>query len=219
MQRANYFAYVMLIHMGPPDLFGGGNVTFLMPNDKTLAASNDSISSGVVSDFLQRHSIPSALMFEDMEHIPSGSILPTSKPGLILRVNHKGSGRRSLYLNNVRIISPNICSSQGASIRCHGIDGVIQPEFLPTDQDGGGTTTPPPDQCSNQNDNDNNSTKSRPTPPPAAAASPPPESHNNSESAPPAGTASGAACSGYDRHQLVILLLPLACCCFFFFWV
>ncbi|KAK2658448.1 hypothetical protein Ddye_004981 [Dipteronia dyeriana] len=117
MQRANYFTFVMLINMSPlPDQ----NVTFLMPNDKTLSRAN--LLQQSVSDFLLLHSIPSALLFENLEHIPSASLIPSSIPEYMLKIYN--GGRKNFLLNNVKIISPNICTL-GSSIRCHGIDGML----------------------------------------------------------------------------------------------
>ncbi|KAK3229366.1 hypothetical protein Dsin_001247 [Dipteronia sinensis] len=117
MQRANYFTFVMLINMSP---LSDQNVTFLMPNDKTLSRAN--LHQLSVSDFLLLHSIPSALLFENLDHIPSGSLIPSSIPDYMLRIYN--GGRKNFLLNNVKIISPNICTL-GSSIRCHGIDGML----------------------------------------------------------------------------------------------
>ncbi|XP_022747550.1 FAS1 domain-containing protein SELMODRAFT_448915-like [Durio zibethinus] len=123
MQKANYFTFVMLINMSPLNPNFLGNVTFLMPTDRML--SKTIIPQNAVSNFLHRHSIPSPLLFEHLQHIPTGSILPSSIPEYMLNISN-GGGRRSFFLNNVRIITPNICTA-GSSIRCHGIDGVLRP--------------------------------------------------------------------------------------------
>ncbi|KAK7346790.1 hypothetical protein VNO80_21313 [Phaseolus coccineus] len=120
MQRANYFTFVMLINMSPPDTRLVGNVTFLMPNDRMLA--NMVLQEGFVSDFLLRHSIPSPLLFEVLGQFPTGTTIPTSLPNCMLRVSN--NGRKNYVLNNVKVISPNLCVV-GSSIRCHGIDGVL----------------------------------------------------------------------------------------------
>ncbi|GLT87280.1 hypothetical protein SLE2022_053700 [Rubroshorea leprosula] len=120
MKKANYFTFVMLINMSPLDRRIFGNVTFLMPKDRAL--SDTLVSQNSVSDFLFRHSIPSPLLFEQFDHIPTGSIIPSSEPQYMLKVTN--CGRRNFFLNNVKIISPNLCTS-GNSIRCHGIDGVL----------------------------------------------------------------------------------------------
>ncbi|XWS58750.1 hypothetical protein CRYUN_Cryun08bG0060700 [Craigia yunnanensis] len=123
MQKANYFTFVMLINMSPLDRKFLGNITFFMPTDRML--SKTIIPQNAVSSFLHRHSVPSPLLFEHLQYIPTGSILPSSMPEYMLNVSN-GGGRRSFFLNNVRIITPNICTL-GSSIRCHGIDGVLRP--------------------------------------------------------------------------------------------
>ncbi|XP_024961753.1 FAS1 domain-containing protein SELMODRAFT_448915-like [Cynara cardunculus var. scolymus] len=123
MERANYFTFVMLINMVPPNLFQG-NVTFLMPSDRSLSRTMVPAQNSVM-DLLLRHSIPSPLLFDHLLHLPTNSMLPTSNPDLMLKVSNRG--RRSLFLGNVKIVSPNICT-HGYSVRCHGIDGVISIE-------------------------------------------------------------------------------------------
>ncbi|PON62419.1 FAS1 domain containing protein [Trema orientale] len=120
MQRANYFTFVLLLNMAKLDPRLQGNLTFLMPNDRVL--SKITLQQDTVPDFLLRHSIPSTMLFHHLQHIPTGSLIPSSKPDYMLKISNKG--RRSFYLNNVKLISPNICTA-GSSIRCHGIDGVL----------------------------------------------------------------------------------------------
>ncbi|XP_061358930.1 FAS1 domain-containing protein SELMODRAFT_448915-like [Gastrolobium bilobum] len=120
MQKANYFTFVMLINMSPPDTRLQGNVTFLMPKDRMLA--NMVLQEGSVSSFLLRHSIPSPLLFDTLEQFPTGTTIPSSLPNCMLRITN--NGRKNFVLNNVKIISPNLCVA-GSSIRCHGIDGVL----------------------------------------------------------------------------------------------
>ncbi|KAF6148597.1 hypothetical protein GIB67_042556 [Kingdonia uniflora] len=119
MQTANYFSFVMLLNMYPPERIHE-NITFLMPNDRML--SQISMQESSVHEFLLRHSIPSPLLFDHLKLFPSGSLIPSSNPNFMLRVLN--NGRRDFHLNNVQIISPNICTA-GSSIRCHGIKGVL----------------------------------------------------------------------------------------------
>ncbi|KAK1261496.1 hypothetical protein QJS04_geneDACA008880 [Acorus gramineus] len=118
MQTANYFTFVTLINMVRDYI--PGNTTFLMPNDRTL--SKVSVPPNEVSEFLSRHSIPSPLLFDHLQHFPTGSIIPTHKPDYLLRISN--GGRKSFYLNNVRLTSRNICV-RGSSFRCHGINDVL----------------------------------------------------------------------------------------------
>ncbi|KAG6738545.1 hypothetical protein POTOM_058165 [Populus tomentosa] len=120
MARANYFSFVMLINMSPLDQRFQGNVTFLMPKDRIL--SKIRMHQNAVSDFLLRHSIPSPLLFDHLRHVPPGSLIPSSDPDYMLNISNKG--RKSFFLNNVKISSPDLCTA-GSSIRCHGIDGVL----------------------------------------------------------------------------------------------
>lgn len=154
MQFANYFSFVMLIKM-----LNGSipcNITFLVPKDRML--SNVSVPEKAVPEFLMRHSIPTPLLFDHLEHFPTGSIIPTYEPGFMLRVSN--GGRRRFRLNEVRIIHPNICTA-GSSIRCHGIDGVLS---IP--EPGGSIIAPSPSlSCDNA---------SAPRSPPAPGTSPAP---------------------------------------------
>ncbi|EYU19741.1 hypothetical protein ABFS82_06G092400 [Erythranthe guttata] len=140
MQKANYFTFVMLVKMAAPSNTIPNDVTFLMPNDRALSNITD-VSETTVVDFLLRHSIPTALLIDHLEHFPTGSMIPASKAGFMFNVTNEG--RRRIYLNNVRIISPNICTG-GYSIRCHGIDGVVQPQPQRVT-----VTQPPAVTCSN----------------------------------------------------------------------
>ncbi|KAK4375753.1 hypothetical protein RND71_006430 [Anisodus tanguticus] len=137
MRKANYFTFVMLINMAPADLIQG-NITFLMPRDRTL--SQTLIQENDVADFLLRHSIPSPLLFDHLEHFPTGSMIPTSRPDLVLRVANSGNMR--FFLNNARVISPNICT-KSASIRCHGIDQVLEAATLTSDHNASLPVPPP----------------------------------------------------------------------------
>ncbi|KAL3524533.1 hypothetical protein ACH5RR_017367 [Cinchona calisaya] len=196
MQRANYFTFVMLINMAPPDLIPVENVTFLMPNDKSLSKNimETPANENSITDFLLRHSIPFPLLFEHLQHFPTDSMIPTSKPNLVLRITNQGS-RRRFFLNNVRITGPNICS-RGSSIRCHGIDGVIQDLVL--------TNGPPADHECQQN---NSSSTRRSSPPPTALSSPPPK-ESSSTAAPPPGP------GGEDINKSSASSLHQMWCCY-----
>ncbi|EEF42354.1 FAS1 domain-containing protein SELMODRAFT_448915 [Ricinus communis] len=137
MTTANYFTFVTLINMSPLDHRIQGNITFLMPNDRILSKSR--IPQKSLADFLLHHSIPSPLLFDHLQHIPSGSTIPSSDPDYMLDITNKG--RRNFFLNDVRIISPNICTA-GSSIRCHGIDGVLAATRKKTLPSCPNTTTP-----------------------------------------------------------------------------
>ncbi|KAF7825021.1 FAS1 domain-containing protein [Senna tora] len=140
MQRANYFTFVMLINMSPPDTRLEGNVTFLMPNDRMLAKM--AMPEGSVSGFLLQHSIPSPLLFGTLEKFPTGTTIPSSLPNFMLRITN--NGRKDFSVNNVKIISPNLCVA-GSSIRCHGINGILSE----ADMSVNNSTAPPSSSCPN----------------------------------------------------------------------
>ncbi|EOA22863.1 hypothetical protein CARUB_v10003591mg [Capsella rubella] len=192
MEKANYFSFVMLINMlqavNPRFL---ANVTFLMPKDKTLSGSNI-VQQDSVSEFLLRHSIPSPLLFEHLNLIPNGSMVPSSLPHYSLEISN--GGRSNYFLNNVKIISRDICSL--GSIKCHGIDGILQsPSSIDDDSQRNNHTSPviscpsshnSSDHNSHNNtdhNNDHNSTRPDYTltaPPPASSTTPLPKSDSPS---------------------------------------
>lgn len=164
MQRANYFAFVMLIKMVQFDERFQRNVTFLMPNDRML--SRITIPQETVADFLLHHSIPSPMLFNHLEHIPTGSMIPSSLQEHMLRISN--NGRRNFYVSNVKLISPNICTA--ASIRCHGVDGVLttttnSSSSCPKSSNIPAATTPSPPPSPSPS-------ATTPTPPPPPSPSP-----------------------------------------------
>ncbi|KAK3012996.1 hypothetical protein RJ639_008728 [Escallonia herrerae] len=202
MQKANYFTFVMLINMIPPDLIQG-NITFLMPNDRTL--SKTIIPGNALADFVLLHSIPSPLLFDQLEHIPTGSMIPTSsKPEVLLKVSNNGRWR--YFLNDVRIISPNICTL-GSSIRCHGIDGVVHAAASPPEHNN---TAPPSPTCSNG--------ASSPLPAsPAPSLAPPVGGYILAPSPVPPPTDSSPRNSGSSSQQCHGGLIELAMTCMMLF--
>lgn len=155
MEKANYFSFVMLINMlQPVNPRLLANVTFLMPRDKLLSRSNI-IQQDLVSEFLLRHSIPSPLLFEQINLIPNGSIIPSSLPHYTLKISN--GGRSNFFLNNVKIISRNVCNL--GSIKCHGIDGILQsPSTIDDDSPPNNNHTIPFISCpSSHNDSEHNS--------------------------------------------------------------
>lgn len=191
MQSGNYFTFVMLMNMvGPFDERLEKNVTFLMPNDQMLSEVVLPVAvaheeGDAVMDLLLRHSIPSPLLFEYLEHIPTGSTIPSSKPGYLLRVSNNASNNagRYFFLNNVKIVKPNVCAASASSIRCHGIDGVLAPLAPPPPP-----LPPPPDQdddsCSDKAPPASSSpVDDNPNTPAAVPASPPTDPANLKSSA------------------------------------
>ncbi|CAJ2663932.1 unnamed protein product [Trifolium pratense] len=188
MQRANYFTFVMLIKMSPPNTRFEGNVTFLMPNDRILA--NVILQEGFVSDFLLRHSIPTPLLFDTLKQFPSGTIVPSLLSNCMLRISN--NGRKNFVVNNVKVISPNICVS-GSSIRCHGIDGVLSKTCTSRDND---SVPLPPSPCPNNNTN-TYCKSSPPIPSPSFPVNPPIEDNIN----PPTWIAPGPTITNVEPHK------------------
>lgn len=159
MQRASYYTFVTLINMWSPhaaDIISNasGTITFFMPKDRALSdfkLSNSSLSDqdddAIISDFLLRHSVPSALLFDHLLRLPTASVLPTSLPNYMVQIQN-GGGRSNFFLNNIKLSSPNLCTAT-ATIRCHGIAGVL-PTLQQQQQD---TTTNNSSSCSSSSTN------------------------------------------------------------------
>ncbi|CAH2072562.1 unnamed protein product [Thlaspi arvense] len=174
MEKANYFSFVMLINMlhsvNPKFL---ANVTFLMPKDKTLSRTHI-IHQDSVTEFLLRHSIPSPLPFEQLSLIPNGSTIPSSLPHYTLQISN--GGKSNYFLNNVKIISRNICSL--GSIKCHGIDGILRSTSTTTEDDSPRNSHDVPiiscpSTRNNSDHNSHNSSDHISSPPPDHTAPPP----------------------------------------------
>lgn len=118
MQRASYFTFVTLLNMVQEGI--PSNATFLMPSDRAL--SKALIPENTTLEFLLRHSIPSPLLFDDLSHFPTGTMVPTHQQDYVLKIVNRG--RRGFYLNNVQVVSTDICTA-ASSFRCHGIYGVL----------------------------------------------------------------------------------------------
>uniref|UniRef100_A0A6N2KNC9 FAS1 domain-containing protein n=1 Tax=Salix viminalis TaxID=40686 RepID=A0A6N2KNC9_SALVM len=155
MARANYFSFVMLINMSPLD-------QRLQENDASKRCF------WVFAPPLN----PSPLLFDHLQHIPPGSLIPSSDPDYMLNISNKG--RKNFSLNNVRITSPNLCTA-GSSIRCHGIDGVLfvatDRPHLPASSNSSSPAVAPPLPLSDI-------PPSFPSPAPAGAAAPTDQEHS-----------------------------------------
>ncbi|CAN0891003.1 hypothetical protein LINGRAHAP2_LOCUS16765 [Linum grandiflorum] len=222
MRRANYFTFVMLLNMVANDKdHTVANVTFLMPNDRVL--SNITFTTDSVREFMLRHSMPSPLLFDHLWHFPSGSTIPSSYPGYVLQVQNddghpdgkwwRRRGNLNFSLNNVKIISPNICTSPSSSIRCHGIDSVLSSASIPP-------PIPPVYNCAPKpaaSPSDHDHTKLAPNSAPSSnhldygAESPPPSasstSHIPAATHPPANV--GVGLQPGPSYQLLLPLIML----------
>ncbi|KAH0983968.1 hypothetical protein GBA52_011145 [Prunus armeniaca] len=90
-----------------------------MPNGQELSGA--AVTPHHLQEFILSHSIPTALNFGHLLHFPNGSLVPSSTPSKIISVTH--SRRSGLFLNNAKIVTPNVCNS--STIRRHGISTTM----------------------------------------------------------------------------------------------
>ncbi|CAN6479026.1 unnamed protein product [Victoria cruziana] len=121
MRARSYYGFIMLLQMLNWQTMASRNgITFLIPADKELAGAT--IAPEHIQDFILSHSILTPLYFNNMLHFPTGTLIPAGLPHFMLDITNNGP--YDFYLNNAKIIAPNVC--QSATIKCHGIDAVIQ---------------------------------------------------------------------------------------------
>jgi len=121
MRNRSYYGFVILLKIlnSQQNSFRSNDLTFLMPNDDEL--SQFSISLEKLHDFILSHSIPTPLLLSHLLRFPNGSVVPSSIPSRMINITN--SGRTGLFVNNARIVTPNVC--QSSSIRCHGISAAL----------------------------------------------------------------------------------------------
>lgn len=121
MRSRSYYGFVILLKMlnSQPNSLHNNDLTFLMPNDDEL--SQFSIALDQLHDFILSHSIPTPLVLSHLLHFPNGSVVPSSIPSRLISITN--SGRTGLFVNNARVVTPNVC--QSSSIRCHGISAAL----------------------------------------------------------------------------------------------
>uniref|UniRef100_A0A0D3E184 FAS1 domain-containing protein n=1 Tax=Brassica oleracea var. oleracea TaxID=109376 RepID=A0A0D3E184_BRAOL len=120
MRRESYYGFVTLLHiLNDTDFFRSQEITFLMPNDEDISQADMTRES--LETFILRHAIPAWLMINHMLRFPNKTLVPCSIPDRMFTITK--SGGSGLFVNNARIVSPNIC--QNSRISCHGISNVI----------------------------------------------------------------------------------------------
>lgn len=120
MRRESYYGFVTLLHiLNDTDFFRSQEITFLMPNDEDISQADMAQES--LETFILRHAIPAWLMINHMVRFPNKTLVPCSIPDRMFTITK--SGGSGLFVNNARIVSPNIC--QNSRISCHGISNVI----------------------------------------------------------------------------------------------
>ncbi|KAH0851025.1 hypothetical protein HID58_095092 [Brassica napus] len=90
-----------------------------MPNDEDL--SHADLSQESLETFILRHRIPAWLGINHMLRFPNKTLVPCSIPDKMFTITK--SGGSGLFVNNARIVSPNIC--QNSRISCHGVSNII----------------------------------------------------------------------------------------------
>ncbi|MQL95595.1 hypothetical protein Taro_028261 [Colocasia esculenta] len=120
MQRKGYYSFAMLINMVQDSM--EGQVTFLVPTDEALSETPP--AEGRVLEFLQIHSIPAPLLYEDLRRLPDGTAIPTNQTGCMVTISSGGGNKVGLFLNGIELVQADVCVN-GSSIRCHGINGVL----------------------------------------------------------------------------------------------
>ncbi|KAL5700043.1 hypothetical protein ACHQM5_025542 [Ranunculus cassubicifolius] len=123
MRTGSYYGFVIILNMMNDTITSslGREVTFFMPSDNYLA--DFPVDPNELEEFILSQAIPGAIGFNELAHVPSGTVFPSLIRNRFLRIS--GRGRR--FVNNAQIVAPNVCST--STVRCHGIDAVITDEM------------------------------------------------------------------------------------------
>ncbi|KAK2631081.1 hypothetical protein EUGRSUZ_L03441, partial [Eucalyptus grandis] len=116
MRSRSFFGFAILLQMLNGTSEPNRDLTFLIPTDPEL--SGLSISVNRLEEFILRHSIRMPLSFGELSHFPTGTLVPSEYRDRLVRIHNHG--RLSFFVNNARVITPNVCSN--SVIKCHGID-------------------------------------------------------------------------------------------------
>ncbi|XP_030514079.1 uncharacterized protein LOC115727907 [Rhodamnia argentea] len=128
MRSRSFFGFAILLQMLNRTSEPNEDLTFLIPTDPELSAP--SIAVNHLEEFLFSHSIRMPLSFHDLLHFPTGTLVPSGYRNQLFRIHNRG--RLSFFVNNARVITPNVCSN--SMIKCHGIDAVIEFEHFPRNE-------------------------------------------------------------------------------------
>ncbi|AED93571.1 Fasciclin-like arabinogalactan family protein [Arabidopsis thaliana] len=120
MRRQSYNGFVILLRfLNDTNYFRNTDITFLMPSDNDI--SHADITPESLETFILKHTIPAWLMINHMLHFPNRTLVPCSFSDRMFTITK--SGGSGIYVNNARIVTPNVC--QNSRISCHGISDVI----------------------------------------------------------------------------------------------
>jgi len=120
MRAKSFYGFAMLLQMLNGTSQPIRELTFLMPGDRELSAT--AISANGIEDFILSHAIPMPLIFNDLSHFPTGTLVPSGMSSKMMRIHNRGRGE--FFVNNAQIVSANICLS--SIIKCHGVDALIE---------------------------------------------------------------------------------------------
>ncbi|RID59579.1 hypothetical protein BRARA_F02800 [Brassica rapa] len=117
----NGFGTLVLLHvLNDTNFYNNQEITFLMPSDDHLSQADMSQES--LETFILRHTIPAWLMINHLLRFPNKTLVPCSIPDKMFVITKSGRSG-GLYVNNARIVSPNIC--RNSRVACHGVSNVI----------------------------------------------------------------------------------------------
>ncbi|CAN7080378.1 unnamed protein product [Brassica oleracea var. botrytis] len=117
----NGFGTLLLLHvLNDTNFYNNQEITFLMPSDDHLSQADMSQES--LETFILRHTIPAWLMINHLLRFPNKTLVPCSIPDKMFVITKSGRSG-GLYVNNARIVSPNIC--RNSRVACHGVSNVI----------------------------------------------------------------------------------------------
>ncbi|KAL5724146.1 hypothetical protein ACHQM5_007444 [Ranunculus cassubicifolius] len=123
LRSNSYHGFAILLQMlnSNPNSLRQVEMTFFVPIDGEL--SDLVITQNYLHEFLLSHSLPSAIVIDDLKRLPSGTSLPSSFPHRLITLK-TDQERSNVYLNNARVVKPNLCST--STIKCHGISNIIR---------------------------------------------------------------------------------------------
>ena len=121
IRSQNFFGFAMLLQILKVALVHKyQDLTFFLPIAQEL--TKHSLSPDHPEDFLLKHSIPMPLTFSDLKHFPTGTMVPSGLEHQLIEI--KNRGKADFSVNNALVTKPNLCVN--SSIKCHGIDSVIE---------------------------------------------------------------------------------------------
>ncbi|KAJ4847686.1 hypothetical protein Tsubulata_020649 [Turnera subulata] len=121
MRSQSFYGFAILLQM-VRDTFRQyqQDLTFFMPIDQEL--SKGSVSADHLQSFMLSHSVMKPLSFSDLNHFPSGTMVPSGLRNRLIKIQNHGA--QNFSVNNALVITPNVCLN--TAIKCHGINAVLK---------------------------------------------------------------------------------------------